>query len=327
MIGIIIPVYNAEKFLNRCIDSVLNQEYREFVLILVDDGSTDNSGAILDAYAKRDARIIVKHTANNGHASARNIGLDTAFSLPEIEWITFIDSDDWVDEKYLKFLYFSASRYNSDLIIGNFDRVFDVKNAAIVPDCLSSSAYSIDPEEFWCKDRITATIPCGKLYRKSLFRNQRYPKKVHDDEFVTYKLLFTNKNIVFIDLCLYHYFYNPNSVMASGWSPKHLDSIEAIEQRRAFFRDNGFSKAYELDNKLLINELYNSIVELKNYGEEYNPNKNLLTDNLKTELTTHGKQLGFNFKTHPYIWLEAFPSKKNKIRYFTLILMNKLFHK
>lgn len=129
-IGVIVPVYNAEAYLRRCIDSVLEQTYTEFILILINDGSTDSSGRILDEYASLESRIIVKHTKNQGHAFARNEGLDIAFSLSDVQWITFIDSDDWVDSHFLELLYTSALKNKVKMVLCGYDRVYEENSAA-----------------------------------------------------------------------------------------------------------------------------------------------------------------------------------------------------
>lgn len=100
-ISVIVPVYNVEKYLSRCIDSILSQTFTDFELLLVDDGSTDKSGEICDEYAKTDARIKVFHTENRGVSAARNLGIKEASA----DWISFVDSDDWVEDKYLSDLY------------------------------------------------------------------------------------------------------------------------------------------------------------------------------------------------------------------------------
>ena len=112
-ISVIIPVYNAEKYLYRCIDSVLAQTYQDFELLLIDDGSKDSSGAICDEYAAKDARVRVFHKENGGVSSARNVGLDHARG----EWITFVDADDWISMDWLKEM---MTHSDSDLVIADF---------------------------------------------------------------------------------------------------------------------------------------------------------------------------------------------------------------
>ena len=107
-ISVIVPVYNVEPYLRQCVDSILNQTFTDFELLLVDDGSTDRSGAICDEYASLDARVKVFHTTNRGVSAARNLGIDKASA----EWITFVDSDDWVEKSYLaNFEKYSKDNY------------------------------------------------------------------------------------------------------------------------------------------------------------------------------------------------------------------------
>ena len=119
MISVIVPVYNVEKYLRQCLDSVLAQTYRELEIILVDDGSTDGSGAICDEYATRDSRIKVVHQQNGGLSSARNAGLDLATG----EYVAFVDSDDYIHETMLELLYQALVENNADTVICNFERV------------------------------------------------------------------------------------------------------------------------------------------------------------------------------------------------------------
>ena len=119
LVSIIVPVYNAEKFLNRCVDSILHQEYRSFELILVDDGSTDSSGSICDEYAEKDSRVIVIHKENSGVSDSRNMALDRACG----KYIQFLDSDDWITPDATKLVVRSAETYQCDLVISDFYRV------------------------------------------------------------------------------------------------------------------------------------------------------------------------------------------------------------
>ena len=109
-ISVIVPIYKVEQYLERCVDSILNQTFTDFELVLVDDGSPDNCGAICDEYAKKNERIVVIHKENGGLSDARNAGIEWALNNSGSEWITFIDSDDWVHIDYLEYLYNSAKK-------------------------------------------------------------------------------------------------------------------------------------------------------------------------------------------------------------------------
>ena len=121
-ISVIVPVYKVEKYIHRCIDSILNQTFRDFELIMVDDGSPDNCGAICDEYAAKDNRVVVIHQENGGLSAARNAGIDWAFTNSNSEWLNFIDSDDWVHPEYLQKLYDAAKCNNVSVSVCGFER-------------------------------------------------------------------------------------------------------------------------------------------------------------------------------------------------------------
>ena len=119
MVSIIVPVYNAEEYISRCVDSILNQEYKDFELILVDDGSTDCSGQLIDDYAKADNRIVVIHKENGGVSHTRNLAIEHARGT----YIQFLDSDDWITPDATKLLVRAAEENQCDLVIADFYRV------------------------------------------------------------------------------------------------------------------------------------------------------------------------------------------------------------
>ena len=123
LISVIVPIYNVEKYINRCIDSIIEQTYTNLEIILVDDGSTDNSGSICDEYAKKDNRIKVIHKENGGVSSARNVGLDTAIG----QYITFVDSDDYIEKKYCEILLKTLKKQKADCVACGYNRIYKNK--------------------------------------------------------------------------------------------------------------------------------------------------------------------------------------------------------
>ena len=285
-ISVIVPVYNVEKYIHRCVDSILAQTFTDFELILVDDGSPDNCGIICDEYAEKDSRIHVIHKENGGLSSARNAGIDWAFENSNSEWITFIDSDDWIHTKYLEALYNAVKETELNLSVCGFERTegenIDVDEESLCPIIVNS-------EEFYCEKNVNAVVAWGKLYRKEDFRIIRYPKgKLHEDEFTTYKILFKYDEIAFIDSPLYFYYVNQSSIMKSNWSPKRLAAYDAILGQIDYFSSNKFEKAEiycftnfacylkVLENKKEILENYSAISkqyrkELKKRLKKYKP--------------------------------------------------------
>lgn len=261
MISVIVPIYNVEKYLNRCVDSILNQSFSDFELILVDDGSPDNCGKICDEYAKKDNRVIVIHKQNGGLSDARNAGIEWALQNSDSEWITFIDSDDWIHKDYLKLLYNAVKDNNVDVSVCRFVRTTGEDDLSNESNDASVKLWS--PEDFFVNDVVNAAIACAKLYRKPLFKDIRYPYgRIHEDEFTTYKVLFQNDKIAVVDKVMYYYYTNPDSIMNKKWNPKRLDAIDAFESRIDFFKDNNYKKAYELNINMLIMFYYGAFTRL-----------------------------------------------------------------
>ena len=248
---IIVPVYNVENYLNRCVDSLLNQTFTDFEIILVDDGSPDRSGAICDSYAVNDTRIHVIHQENGGLSATRNIGLDWSFSNSNCIWISFVDSDDWVHPRFLEALLSAVEKDNTDMAIG--DALWTTGDA--LPEDIDSESKVWKPEDYFLHDATNATVSWGKLYRKGCFKNIRFPVgKIHEDEFVTYQILFKMDAVSVIDAPLYAYYQNENGIMKSPWTAKRLSIMEALEKQIEFFLENGYEEiAKERFHSLIIN--------------------------------------------------------------------------
>lgn len=221
MISIIVPVYKAEKYIHRCVDSILAQSYTDFELLLVDDGSPDNCGAICDEYATQDSRVRVLHKENGGVSSARNLGLDNAKG----EWITFVDSDDWVESEFLDKLINGG---NADLVVGSTvrtsgmkqqldDRLYDMKS---IPDFLNQYL-----------DNLLMLAPWGKLFRSSIIEDNhiRFNKDIRfgEDTLVVYEYLCHCCIIASVSYCGYNYLDETD-----GWvlnSRKYKLSLSEID--------------------------------------------------------------------------------------------------
>lgn len=247
-ISIIVPVYNVEKYIRRCIDSILTQTFTDFELIIVDDGSPDNCGKICEEYAKKNNRVYVIHQENGGLSAARNSGIEWAFANSDSEWITFIDSDDWVHKQYLEILikeaeindsqvscckFVSVNRYVSDAPVDSYI----VKTGALK----KLSKITIEGEN------LNTCIACSKLYRKSLFKSIRYPAgKYHEDEYVTYKVLFACRRISNVNAALYYYFQNHDGITHTSLSLKRMtDRFDAFGEKLEFYRKNKLKKLFK----------------------------------------------------------------------------------
>ena len=227
MISIIVPVYKVEAYLSRCIESILAQTFNDYELILIDDGSPDNCGNICDEYAQKDNRIHVIHKKNGGLSEARNSGLDWSFNHSESEWITFIDSDDWVHPEYLDILYKAINDNKCKISACMIAQVEEFTTpTAEISDYICELHCT---ERFFRIKKVNAIVSTGKLYYKKLFERVRFPVgKLHEDEFTTYKCLFQTDVIAYINIPLYFYYLNPCSITHSIWSPSKLDQLEGI---------------------------------------------------------------------------------------------------
>ena len=251
-ISVIVPVYKVEPYLHCCIDSILAQTFRDFELILVDDGSPDNCGTICDEYAEKDDRIVVIHQENGGLSAARNTGIDWVFANSDSEWITFVDSDDYIPSEYLERLQ-SKVTDNVD-IVSTFGEYFEKQEEIKDISCVVHEVYTMTGREaclslFLVDGRIT--VPAwGKLFRRELFRELRFPVgKIHEDEALIPSLLYLADTVVSLRAWMYGYRQNPMGIMLSKFSIKRFDIVDAGDQCMAFFKKNGDTELRELAEK------------------------------------------------------------------------------
>ena len=214
LLSVIIPVYNVEEYLAKCVESILNQTYSNLEVILVNDGSKDGSGSICDVYAQKDPRVRVIHKENGGLSSARNAGMDAATG----EYITFVDSDDWLEADGYAHLMGLMERYGVKLVCGgnyDVDGGTGEKTLGICP----GKEEVVTAEEFvgrmfmWQGCDSSA---CDKIYHRSLLENFRYPEgRVCEDVAVTYKIVLGTDRVVFSDRPFYNYYHRPGSITIS----------------------------------------------------------------------------------------------------------------
>lgn len=264
-ISVIVPVYKVEKFIHRCVDSILAQTFRDFELILVDDGSPDNCPAICDEYATKDSRITVIHQENGGLSAARNAGIDWTFAQSDSQWLTFIDSDDWVHPEYLQRLLDAAVEHNVSVSVCSYIEATGTKTIT----SQNSAAVLFTSEDFFVNKNTNAVIAWAKLYRKDCFHSIRYPVgRIHEDEFVTYRILFPVNQLAFIPAPLYYYYINVHGITKSGWTYKRLDVLDALEQQISYFQKNGYIKAYRHQVGIYIRKIDNWLSNSKNNDYE-----------------------------------------------------------
>ena len=249
-ISVIVPVFKVEAYLPRCIDSILKQTFSDFRLILVDDGSPDKCPEICDKYAELDNRVVVIHKKNEGLSAARNSGIDFVFEKNCSDWISFIDSDDWIHEKFLETLFNAVSENNVPIASCCWQRIDEEKDA-IQPEDFSSTL--ISPSEDYKSRRNNYDVDTYAwrfLYHKDLFKNIRYPVGKHwEDLSTTYKLLFQADKVAHTSAVLYYYFARNDSIARADWNPRRLDMLDALEENIQFFKEN---PQYNLYDRLVI---------------------------------------------------------------------------
>lgn len=237
-ISVIVPVYKVEKFLHRCVDSILGQTFRDFELILVDDGSPDSCGEICEAYAAKDSRIHVIHQQNGGLSAARNTGIDWVMAESHSHWLAFVDSDDWVHPQFLQQLYAAAEQTCCKISVCGFFRT----EGEPLPEGEDFSIQVMTADDYYCgsvHDGVTA-VAWNKLYHRSLFKKLRYPiGKLHEDEFTTYKAVYQAVKIGVTNARLYAYYQNPAGIMRSEWNPRRMHVLEAFEEQITFAQEQG----------------------------------------------------------------------------------------
>ena len=225
LISIIVPVYNVAAYLCRCVDSLLGQSYQNVELLLVDDGSADESRAICDEYAVRDARVKVIHKKNGGLSDARNAGLDVAKGA----YLSFVDGDDWVSPYYIENLYCALEQAGADFSASCFEEVFENQPVQSVPANQLEQFETLSREEclrrILYQDGMEVTTPT-KLYKRELFENVRYPVgKLYEDIPVAYEIVKRACKAAHIANRDYYYFQRSSSIQNMAFNPRKLDSV------------------------------------------------------------------------------------------------------
>lgn len=227
LISIVLPIYNVEKYLSNCIESVLNQTYKNLEVILVDDGATDSCGRICDEYAEKDKRIVVYHKENGGLSDARNYGLEHCKG----QYVTFIDSDDYIDSDYISYLYSVLIKHGTKMSICQHKVHYDIGKIKDLGHLGDEKLSSKECLERMLYHDVIDTSAWAKLYRTDLFDNVRYPKgKIFEDIGTTYKLMLASGQIACGYEAKYHYIFHENSIVNSSFSLKKMDMIEMTDK-------------------------------------------------------------------------------------------------
>ena len=253
LISVIVPVYRVEKYLDRCLQSITEQTYRNLEIILVDDGSPDGSGAICDAWAAKDSRILVVHKENAGAGAARNTGLDVATG----DIVSMIDSDDYLDVHMYEHL---MQLMKDGVDIAECDICWTERDDLPMEDGSQAEIKVCDVEEamrLHIRDEIFCQTPPNKLYRRQTMADIRFPEgNLIDDEYFTYRVIGNARKLARFSACMYAYRQQPGSAMHKTFSLRRLQGLEAKVQRLEYLEKNMPSLVYEAKFDLFFTAMF-----------------------------------------------------------------------
>lgn len=248
-ISVVIPVYNVEDYLHYAIDSLVNQTHKNFEVLLINDGSTDNSGKLCDKYSQEYDWIRVFHKENGGLSDARNYGVLKATN----EWIFFLDPDDYIEPFTFELLTLIRAKYQADLISTKVQTTNEYEKYFAEQFNLESSQRVTKEEalELMLEDKVATVSACAKLYKKQILEMRPFPVgKIYEDFFVVAEHLRLAEQIVISPVVTYHYYRRPGSIVQSQFTDKRFDFFEAGEYNRnqikQFYSGNSVEKALNL---------------------------------------------------------------------------------
>ena len=311
LISVILPIYNVEKYIDRCLNSVLRQTYTNIEIILVDDGSTDNCQKICDEYAKNDNRIKVIHKKNGGLSDARNAGIKIAKG----KYITLIDSDDYVENDYVEFLYSLIKESNAEISICSHTVLYE--NGTKLEKATHENSI-LDPKttlkRILYDDGIDLSA-WAKMYKKELFDTVQYPKgRLFEDAATTYLLIDQCDKIAIGSESKYYYIIRSNSITTKNFSPKKMQLIDSTKEMCEYVKDKYPDLEKAADRRLMYAYL-STLSQLANSKDKYpkeqkelmkyikENRKRILKDKYITKrdrLGLYSTILGFNF--YKFIW-------------------------
>ena len=307
LVSVIVPVYNVEQYLDRCIDSIVRQTHCNIQIILVDDGSFDKSPQICDRWEQRDSRIIVVHKNNGGQSEARNYGLDIAVG----EYILFVDSDDYIDENLVEDLLKEAVYRLADVVIARHQKTNGVKDLPFTGDVVEGSGVEILALMLNKYD----WAPWGKLFKSSLFKNLRFIQGIIYEDFeLMPRIMLSCSKAVFYNKSYYYYFVDrPDSTMGIIGKNKYTsDFIMVSEMTITLFETLDKEKS-----SIMLALLYRKI--LRHLLIQFEPNGNIADQQFKKKLK---KMLHNNIRK---IMVNKELDFKFKIAYFCMTYMGRLF--
>lgn len=300
LISIIVPIYKVEKYINQCIESIINQTYKNIEIILVDDGSPDKCPIMCDNYKKKDKRIKVIHKKNGGLSDARNAGIEIATG----NYICFVDSDDFIKPNYIELLYKAIIKNNTKISQCGF----------IYYDGSEKERINYKENKVLCKrdyfyDNYTShktdnTVVWNKMYSRDIFRNLKFNKgKIHEDEFFTYKAIEKAEKISIIKECLYSYRMNEDSITRKLYNTKRLDVLDAFKEKNDYFKNNYDEDIYNNFGTTYLDILLYHFGQVSKYIKDKSIKKNIRNEIIKIYKTFNIINIKVKIKTIIFVYL------------------------
>ncbi len=298
LVSVVVPIYNVEKYLQKCLTSICNQTYKNLEILLINDGTKDNSLKICNETAKKDERIKVISQKNGGLSKARNTGLKEATG----EYICFIDSDDFVDSHYIEYMLTNILENDADICACDFYYINE-NGDTWSKNIIKSNQIFTNIEaicDILSEEQTTEVMTWNKLYKRNLFidNNIIFPVgKLNEDNFTTYKLYYFSKKITLINDKLYYYLQRNNSIMGQKFNTKRLDILTSIKETKEFFKVNNLKIDQELiacyELSIILN-LINTMMRNNYNGSEKQELIDMIRSNKKSYL--HNKYIGLKNK-------------------------------
>ena len=303
LISVIVPVYKVEAYLDRCVQSIVDQIYRNLEIILVDDGSPDNCGAMCDAWAKKDSRIKVIHKENGGLSDARNAGMAAATG----EYIAFVDSDDWLDVQMYQHLHEAMTETDSDIASCGARRVWLDGTPArellgVNRDCVLEQEAAM--EALLTAQGLVMTV-WNKLYRRSLVDGVKFlVGMIHEDEFWSWQVIARAKRVVTVKESYYNYLQRGSSIMGAGFTEKRFVVIQAKIERQKYIEANMPRLKDTGRADMVFTCMYLGIEALEAMGrKDADPCMKYLKDTVKSYPIGKGYLRTLRWKQRLHLWM------------------------
>ncbi len=306
LVSVIVPIYKVEAYLERCIESIVNQTYSQLEIILVDDGSPDGCPALCDDWKKKDDRIKVIHKENGGLSDARNAGLEIATG----DIVSFIDSDDWINIYFYETMLSIMDTEHSDIIQCERE-ILSNSTGELLKSVGTYTTLTVSTEEalsmLIAEDRFRQVV-WNKLYKREVLVEKFLKDAINEDEFWTYKIFGEAALVTYIDAVMYYYFAREGSIMGSGYSVKRLDGLRALAERHEYICKNYPQLTNQSNNSVYESCIYHyqmaltylkepekgsTLSYIKNLSNQYFPEIGTV-GNLKKKIWTVMSRLSFD---------------------------------